>query len=133
MTQAGRRRRGPDQGHRDAATHGDGSTAPTDVEALAALRTIAAWLGVGSAPATVYTQHRLPPDVASRDAYERRHRSLRRAGVQGVWTRGKTLACTADAWATELPRESRPKLSIVATPSASDAIDAVLGIKTRPR
>ncbi len=83
--------------------------APTDEAALAALRTLRAWLGA-SAHATVYDQDHLPPDARSRDAYLRRHRALRRAGVGGAWMRGKVAACTPEAWATDL---AAPPLAIV--------------------
>jgi hypothetical protein len=126
------RRRGPDQGHRDAADEQRDRSTPSDAEALAALRTIVAWLGVGPAQGVVYTQHSLPPDATSRDAYERRHRALRKAGIAGVWVRGKTHACNADAWATELPRAARHRLAVVA-PTLDAEIDAALGIRTRAR
>ena len=130
MSPKSRRRRGSDQEHRDAASeHAHGSTSPSDVEALAALRTLRAWLGFGSTPA-VYTQGSLPPDVTSVDAYRRRHRALRAAGVDGVWVRGKTLACTPTAWAADLPRA--PRLAVAAPGADLDAaLDAALGIRTR--
>lgn len=92
MSPKSRRRRGSDQEHRDAASERrTNSTGPTDVEALAALHTLRAWLG--SATPSIYTQHALPPDVTSADAYARRHRALRAAGISGVWTRGNPSRC----------------------------------------
>jgi hypothetical protein len=125
------RRQGSHHAGPDAAERqGDLTTGPTDVEALMALRTLRAWLGVSVASA-VYTQHDLPPDAESADSYKRRHRRLRKAGRPGVWVRGKLLCCTPHAWASDLPKSPRkPTLTIVPTP-AVDPIDQALGIRTR--
>jgi hypothetical protein len=130
MSPKGRRRRGADQAHRDAASeHEDRSTAPSDVEALAALRTLRAYFGAGATPA-LFSQSDLPPDVKSADAYKRRHRELRAAGVEGVWMRGKVMACTPEAWAHELPRA--PRLTVVEPAKDLDAeVAAALGIRPR--
>jgi hypothetical protein len=106
--------------------------APSDAEALAALQTLRAWLGGAAAPAALYSQTHLPPDAKSVDAYRRRHRALRKARVPGVWTRGKTLACTPEAWATDLTRLKLAPSSTAPTIPAIDIdakLDAALGIR----
>jgi hypothetical protein len=105
---------------------------PSDVEALAALKTLRTWLGLGeSSGSIVYTQDRLPPDCESRDTYVRRHRELRKARVLGAWARGKTLACTPEAWATALPprrRATKPE----ATPANDvELVAAAFGIRAK--
>jgi hypothetical protein len=111
---------------------------PTEVEALMALRTLTAWLGIGSAPASNYTQDSRPLGV-SRDAYLRRHRIRMRARTPG-WTRcGQARLVTASAWeadvaaetATAAERRPRPALAIVPPPSGKDQIAAQLGIRLR--
>jgi hypothetical protein len=47
--------------------------------------------------------------------------------------RGKVAACTAEAWATGLPKASLRAIVAPIAPSAGDAIDAALGIRTRAR
>lgn len=130
MSHKSRARRPTDQVEGDALRgQSHASTGPSDVEALAALRTLRAWMGAASIPA-VFTQHDLPPDVTSAAAYLRRHRALRAAGVPGVWMRGKVAATTAEAWSTELPRARR--LVVVEPARDIDAeLDQALGIRTR--
>jgi hypothetical protein len=131
MSQKGRRRLGSLRQESPDAAKGLKEYSPSDREALAALHTLRAWLG-GPRTAHSYDQRTLPPDAKSVDAYMRRHRALRAAGIAGVWTRGKILACTAEAWATELPRT--PRLAVVApTPDVDAQLDAELGIRTRRR
>jgi hypothetical protein len=51
MPPTGERRRGPGEAHRDGADGlVDGDTRPSDEQALDALRTLRAWLGVETAP-----------------------------------------------------------------------------------
>ena len=109
-------------------------SAPTREEAFEAFCTLLAYASGQGAP-TVYDQrdgHR-PADAKSADQFKRRHRQLRKAGIAGVWVRGKLLCCTAEAWASDLPKAKRPRLTVVETPKASvdDEIDRQLGIRTR--
>ncbi|HSY20675.1 MAG TPA: hypothetical protein VK841_01090 [Polyangiaceae bacterium] len=131
MSQIAERRRGSDQEHRDAVEeHVESSTGPSDVELLAALRTVRSWLGlVGAAPLYDQRAGHLPPDAKSAGAYKRRHRELRKRGVPGVYVRGKLLVCTREAWATEPPRA--PRVTVVRNEAPVDALDAALGIRTR--
>jgi len=106
------------------------NVSPTDEQALEALRILRMWMGTGAHSASVvYTQYDLPPDVTSRDAYERRHRALRRAGAPGVWVRGKILASTPEGWSTALPK-APTKAGSRAAPAndVSAAMDRALGI-----
>jgi hypothetical protein len=128
MTPYGRTPRDPGKDGAALSRQSEPTTPPSDVELLAALRTIAAWLGIGPTTPTIYTADRLPPDCASRDAYMRQHRVLRRAGVAGAYVRGKLLVCTAEAWATELPQTARKTSLTIVQP---DALDAALGIRVR--
>lgn len=132
MTRKSRRRRGSDQEHRDAASeHPHDSTArPTREQAFEAFCVLLAFAAGHSASPSVFTQDDLPPDCSSRGAYIARHRQLRAAGVDGVWVRGKTLACTPAAWSHELPRA--PRLTVVESTRDIDAeLDAALGIRPR--
>jgi hypothetical protein len=131
VTHKSQRRQGGYQPSPDAATeHAHCSTSPNDAEALAALRTLRAWMAAGVSP-SLYDQDRRPPDCRSRDAYLRRHRELRKAGVAGAWARGKTLACTPEAWAHDLPRAS--KVALVPAPllDVDSEIAAALGVRAR--
>jgi hypothetical protein len=114
-------------------------TEPTDAEALAALRTLRAWLAGPVAP-TEYHQDRLP-NAVTRDAFLRRHRMRMHARVPG-WTRvGQARLVTREAWDADVGAEtthaasrSRPRLSVVChapTPSIDSALDSALGIRTR--
>jgi hypothetical protein len=131
MSQKGRRGRGSlHHESPDAAFERDNRSTPSDRDVLDALRTVFTWLGARSTP-SVYTQYALPPDAKSVDAFKRRHRELRRVGVVGAYTRGKVLACTPEAWATELRRA--PRLTVVTDPvtDVGDEIDRALGIRMR--
>jgi hypothetical protein len=139
VTPTGERRRGASQPHRDGAhEHGHHAAQVHDAQALAALRTLAAWLGIGAATtAAVFTQHALPPDVASADAYLRLHRAQVKAGTPG-WSRaGAVRSVTTDAWriyVDEQTTRARRKATTTAPVAANDAddeLDAALGIRTR--
>lgn len=103
---------------------------PTREEAFDAFCTLLEFCaGRGTAPVT-YDQRpgRLPPDAKSCDAFRRWHRAARRAGLAGVWTRGKLLVATTEAWATPL----RTKAARLPPPPSSDddaQLDAALGIR----
>lgn len=104
---------------------------PTAEDAFEAFVTLVAFCADRRATATVYDQRpgHLPLDAKSPDAYKRWHRAARRAGTPGVWTRGKLLLATAEAWATSLRRQ---RLAALPGPSASSedgALDAALGIR----
>ena len=111
---------------------------PSDDQALEALRTLRAWLGLGAvatAP-TTYTQSSLPPGVTRR-AFLKRHAARVRAGVAG-WTRsGHGRVVTRAAWdvdvAAETAREPHrtrsARLEVVRDLDAE--LDAALGIRTR--
>src|ERR1700747_1188605 len=79
---------------------------PTDAEALAALRTLFIWVGIGTIAASpTYDADRLPPGV-SRDAYLRRHARCVRDGVPG-WSRvGRGRVVTSDAWDADVQVET---------------------------
>ncbi|HSY24927.1 MAG TPA: hypothetical protein VK841_22540 [Polyangiaceae bacterium] len=104
--------------------------APTDQDALYAFRTLIEYCVARRTDPLLYDQRpgHLPPDAQSADSYRRWHRAARRAGVPGVWTRGKLLVATPEAWATPLPRRRRPVL--VGSASGDDpALDAALGLR----
>lgn len=113
---------------------------PSDHEALAALATLRAWLGVGAASsAEVHDQDHLPPgEEGKRDHFLRLHAQRVRDGVRG-WSRlGKRRIVTAQAWEAELERETSrararaPKLALVPTArNVSAELDRALGIRTR--
>ena len=109
--------------------------APSDEEALAALATLRAWLGVGAAPSpAVYDQTHLPPGV-SRDAFLRLHRARTRERVEGWSRRGKARLVTAEAWRVEIERDTSrartSKTSFRAAPAnVHDDLDRALGIRT---
>jgi len=111
----------------DAAREQEDPSTPSDAEALAALRVLRTWLGVGGSPA-VYDQAHLPPDAKSADSYMRRHRELRKAKAPGVWVRGKLLCCTAEGWAANI---TTPKLTLVEPARDVDELDRALGIRTK--
>jgi hypothetical protein len=111
---------------------------PTDGEVLAALRTLAAWLGLSGpgAPET-FDQNNLPPGVVSRGAFLERHRERVGQGVDG-WTRtGKTRVVTREAWEAEVaaetgrPRTRKARLEIVRDPG--DELDRALGVRVTRR
>jgi len=126
----------PDQGRRRAL---DGNImsiahdqpAITDEQAFAMFCGLMAYVIARAAVPAVFTQRNLPPDAASAASYMDRHRALRAAGVAGVWTRGKTLACTPQAWATQLPKRKRH----VSTPPPGNDVRASMerawGVTTR--
>jgi len=88
----------------------------------------------GARAETIYDQWHLPSDARSSDQYKRRHRQLRAAGVEGAWTRGKSLVCTHAAWMTRLEKPKAAKLALVAdVVDRERAIDEALGIHTRAR
>lgn len=105
---------------------------PTPEEVLDALRTLIAFcVDQSGGVSTIYDQrpNHLPPDAGSADVFKRWHRAARRAGLPGVWTRGKLLLATAEAWATPLQGRLRAG---PATSSANDddtELDAALGIR----
>jgi hypothetical protein len=109
---------------------------PSDARALEIGRLVlqvAALLGAAetSAPAT-FTQHFLPPECPSADAFLRLHRSMVKAEAPGWHRRGQTRAVDASAWATYLQdqtakRPRRPKLQELAV----DELDHALGIRPR--
>jgi len=80
---------------------------PTAEDAFDAFVTLMAFCAADRTAATVYDQRssHLPLDAKSPDAYKRWHRAARSAGIPGVWTRGKLLLATADAWATPVRRQ----------------------------
>ena len=131
MTAESRRRRGSDQEHRDAATRRqDSSTArPTREQAFEAFCTLLAY----AAPSSdfIYTQLALPPDAKSADAYLRRHRLLRAAGIGGAWMRGKLACCTPEAWATDLSRSNSPAPKLEPVASVDNEIASALGVRAR--
>jgi hypothetical protein len=85
------------------------------------------------AETTVYSQHLLPSDCRSTDAFKRRHRLLRKAGVEGAYVRGKMLYATAAAWMTDVTWAKAPKLALVVTDDRESEIDEALGIRTARR
>jgi hypothetical protein len=114
---------------------------PSYEQAFESFVTFMKYLMAESAAPAVYHQDHLPPDCASRDTYLRRHRELRRAGIEGAWMRGKTAACTVEAWSAEI---TRPKLTDVSDSSSTrvrsstardvdDELDWELGITTKVR
>lgn len=134
MSQTGRRRQGHPDERTPAAASRQGNpstTRPTREQAFDAFCTVLAFVAGRSSEGQVYTQASLPPDVASEDAYLRRHRALRKAGVAGCWMRGKVAACTPEAWATVLPQA--PRLVVIAPqPVDHDAeVAKALGIVAR--
>jgi hypothetical protein len=112
---------------------------PCDAEVVAALRVIAAALGIGArAAADTFTQDALPPDCSSRDVFLRRHRARTKARTPGWTKRGKTRAVTAEAWRADVEQETgatrarTPKLALVpAQRDVSAELDRALGIRTR--
>jgi hypothetical protein len=103
---------------------------PTREEAFDAFCTLLEFCAGNGAALRTYDQRpgHLPPDAKSPDAFKRWHRAARRAGLAGVWTRGKVLVATAEAWATPL----RPRDGRISPPPSSDAdaqLDAALGIR----
>jgi hypothetical protein len=133
--------------HRDAAENkAQGSTRqPTWEEAFAGFRTFMTFVigAVASRIAPeVFTQHDLPPDAASQDAYQRIHRAHLRAGVTGWTKQGAVRAVTADAWrayvaeqtaaARARPRRTSPtERAPVASTDAAAELDAIFGIRRR--
>jgi hypothetical protein len=109
--------------------------APTDAEALQALRTIAAYLGLGHAAPQTYDADHRPPGVTRR-AYLDRHAARVRAGVDG-WTRiGRARVVTTEAWAKDAEASTRKARARKVTPPTAandteDALDVALGIRTR--
>jgi len=111
-------------------------TTPSDVDALAALATLRAWLGAGQAvtPA-VYDQANLPPGV-TRDGFLRLHRARTRERVAGWSRRGKARLVTSEAWSAEIARDTssprRLKTTFQGAPrSADEDLDRALGIRTK--
>ncbi len=102
---------------------------PTDIEVLDALRLLRSYFASAESSA-LYSQRDLPPGCASRSAYVRRHRALRAAGVPGVRAVGKTLTCSAEAWAHELPRPRRPAPAVSSdAETGASSVAAALGIR----
>jgi len=116
---------------------------PSDEQALAALRTLWAWLSLTPSAATTYDAERLPPGI-TRDAFLRRHRRRWRAGVEG-WTRvGQARVVTVEAWQRDINEEAatararstrapRVRPVVVSTSTIGEQLDAHLGIRTRRR
>jgi hypothetical protein len=104
---------------------------PTAEDAFDAFVTLVAFCADQRAAATVYDQRsgHLPVDAKSPDAYKRWHRAARSAGIPGVWTRGKLLLATAEAWGTPLHRQRLTALPAPPTTSEESALDAALGIR----
>jgi hypothetical protein len=95
---------------------------------------IADLLGVGATSARAFTQHTLPPECPSADAFLRTHRRQIKEGASGWSSRGQTRCVSAEAWAAHVAeqtskRSRRPKLAIVEAPV--DELDRALGIRTR--
>jgi hypothetical protein len=115
---------------------------PTDEQALEALRTLRAWLGLGAGAPTVYTADALPPGVRSRSAFLERHRERVASGVEG-WSRaGQTRQVTRQAWELDVDQQTkRTRRKVVAVPAANDAaprdisaeLDERLGIRVHGR
>ncbi len=106
-------------------------TGPTAEEAFDAFVTLVAFCVDHRAAAAVYDQRsgHLPLDAKSPDAYKRWHRAARSAGIPGVWTRGKLLLATAEAWATPLRRQLIAALAAPLASSEDGPLDAALGIR----
>lgn len=103
---------------------------PTREQAFEAFCVLLAYATEPGAP-RVYTQSNLPPDCRSRDAFLRRHRQLRKAGVPGAHMRGKVAACTAEAWSADLPKPRKRLAIVTEAASVESEIDSALGIKFR--
>jgi hypothetical protein len=114
---------------------------PTDAEIAAALRVLAAAIGLGFAPtSSTYSADSLPPGV-TRDAFLRMHRARVRGGVAGWSRRGKARLVTADAWQLELTRDTtrgRAQRSVandrspgIYPPCVEDDLDRRLGIREK--
>jgi hypothetical protein len=104
---------------------------PTAEDAFDAFVTLVAFCADHRSAASVYDQRsgHLPLGAKSSDAYKRWHRAARRAGIPGVWTRGKLLLATAEAWATPL-RRARLAVLPPPPPSTEDGdLDEALGIR----
>lgn len=104
-------------------------TRPTREQAFEAFLILMAYVTGQRAEPVVYDQRNLPPDTKSADAFKRRHRELRKAGIEGAWVRGKMLCCTAEAWATVLPRQRAPVPSTGPMRDIDAEISAALGIR----
>jgi hypothetical protein len=131
MTQIGARRRGPDQGHRDAEGQSDHSAF---LRALAALVDERVELALAERGIAVdYTSASLPPGVTAR-TFARWCRSGR---VDGVTRDGIGWRCSAHAWrearAGGPTRSTRPTLRLVPSDDAA-ALLAAAGMRpTRGR
>lgn len=108
-------------------------TRPTREQAFEAFLILMAYVTGQRAEPVVYDQRNLPPDTKSADSFKRRHRELRKAGIDGVWVRGKMLCCTAEAWATRLPGRKSTLQPPNPERDIDAELDAALGIRTRPR
>lgn len=127
-----------------APFHGKLAT-PSDSDALAALRVLRSWLGLGvmAAPA-VFTGSQLPPEVASADAFARIHRPRMRAGVGGWSKCGSVRSVTAAAWSDYVAEQTRtartrakrvapfvPRDLKPANDGADAELDRALGVRRR--
>jgi len=112
-----------------AEEHQERSTGPTRAQAFEAFCTLLAFATLRGAP-QIFTQDALPPD-AKRDGFMRWHRAARKAGIPGVRCKGKTLACTPEAWRAELPKARKLALVEPIALSVGDELDRALGIKVR--
>lgn len=101
---------------------------PTREQAFEAFCVLLAFSMNSGSAWTLYDQRsgHLPPDARSADQFRRWHRAARRAGLPGVWTRGKLLLATADAWAT--PLATRRSEHVVLKETDDERLDAALGI-----
>lgn len=116
---------------------------PTDEQALAALRTLRAWLGLAASAPTTFDAERLPPGI-TRDAFLRRHRRRWRARAEG-WTRvGQARVVTVEAWQHDIDEEAaiararsartpRVRPAVIPATTIGEQLDAHLGIRTRRR
>ena len=105
----------------------------TDVEVLAALHTLRAWLTGGRDVSTPFSQDERPPGV-TRDGFLRRHRAQMRAKAAGWTSVGKARLVTRLAWGAYVTDEgrSRRKPSVALSLDVErDEIDRALGIRPR--
>ena len=107
---------------------------PADDEALAALRTLRAWLAADAAspPTSVthYDSKHLPPGIASPRAYRARAR-----GIPEARRVGRDVVVPVDAWdrTLERPAATRPRAPASAAAEADD-VDELLaagGVRLR--
>jgi hypothetical protein len=110
---------------------------PSDQQALEALRTLRAWLGLDAASRapTTFDQDHLPPGTTRR-SFLRRHAAHVRAGTSGWCRVGHGRTVTVEAWSMDVATETagahrlRPtRLEVVR--DLDEEIDQALGIRVR--